>query len=224
MRVSIIIPVLNEAGVLSTNLERLQPLRAQGHEIIVVDGGSTDESMNLAYPQVDYVLLSAPGRARQMNKGAEVANGDVLLFLHVDTILPADGITAIIKNITLDQESWGRFDVRLSSNKRLFRVIDTMMNWRSRMSGIATGDQAIFITRNLFQRLHGFSDIPLMEDVEICKRLKKVQSPMCLSQRVITSSRRWELGGIFKTVLLMWRLRLAYWLGADPAVLARHYR
>jgi len=224
MRISIIIPVLNEAEVLATHLQKLQAARAQGHEVIVVDGGSKDESQRLAEPQVDHLLVSKRGRALQMNRGAEVATGDVLLFLHVDTTLPDDGITVIMNNINPDQHVWGRFDVRLSGNRKLFRIIETMMNWRSRVSGIATGDQAIFITHNLFQRMCGFADIPLMEDVEMCRRLKKIQSPVCLSRRVITSSRRWERGGVFKTIWLMWRLRLAYWLGADPVTLARQYR
>ncbi len=224
MRISIIIPVLNEAEALTVHLQKLQIARAQGHEIIVVDGGSKDKSQHLAEPQVDHMLASKPGRALQMNKGAEVASGDVFLFLHIDTILPDDGLAAIINSINPGDSVWGRFDVRLSGNRKSFRVIETMMNWRSRMSGIATGDQAIFITRNLFQRIHGFADIPLMEDVEICRRLKKTRSPVCLQQRVVTSSRRWELGGTFKTIWLMWRLRLAYWLGADPNSLARQYR
>ncbi len=224
MRISIIIPVLNEAAVLVTHLQKLQAVRIQGHEVIVVDGGSKDDSQRLAKSQVDHLLVSMRGRALQMNKGAEMASGDVLLFLHVDTVLPDDGIAAIINKTTPGQDVWGRFDVCLSGNRKLFRVIETMMNWRSRLSGIATGDQAIFITRHLFQRMHGFADIPLMEDVELCRRLKKIQSPVCLSQRVTTSSRRWELGGVFKTIWLMWRLRLAYWLGVDPGTLARQYR
>ncbi len=224
MRISIVIPILNEAEVLAANLQKLQAIRAQGHEIIVVDGGSNDGSQCFARPQVDHLLVSTCGRALQMNKGAEIASGDVLLFLHVDTVLPDDGIAAIMNRVNSDQEVWGRFDVCLSGNRKLFRVIETMMNWRSRVSGIATGDQAIFVTRYLFQRMQGFADIPLMEDVELCRRLKKIQSPVCLSQRVITSSRRWELEGVFKTIWLMWRLRLAYWLGVDPSILARQYR
>ncbi len=224
MYISIIIPVLNEADVLAGNLQKLQSVREQGHEIVMVDGGSTDESKTLAEPYVDHLMTSRNGRARQMNTGAEVANAEVLLFLHVDTVLPEDGIDAIINAIKPGEESWGRFDVRLSGNKRFFRLIETMMNWRSRVSGIATGDQGIFISRSLFERSHGFSDIPLMEDVELCRRLKKIKAPICLSQQVITSSRRWELGGVCRTIFLMWRLRLAYWLGADPTVLARQYR
>ncbi len=159
-----------------------------------------------------------------MNMGAEAATGDVFVFLHVDTELPRDGISAILGRLQSDVEGWGRFDVSLSGAQLFFRVIETMMNWRSRISGIATGDQAIFISRALFLRLQGFKKIPLMEDVEICRRLKTIRRPICLPQQVITSSRRWELGGIYRTVWLMWRLRLAYWLGADPARLAQLYR
>lgn len=224
MKVSVIIPVLNEVAALENNLQRLNVLREQGHEIIVVDGGSEDGSQNIAEPQVDQLLASKRGRAAQMNKGAETATGDVLLFLHVDTILPIDGVESIIKNMKPTLNFWGRFDVCLSGGHRFFRVIEMMMNWRSRLSGIATGDQAIFISRKLFLRVQGFSDIPLMEDIEISRRLKKIEPPVCLSQKVVTSSRRWELNGVFKTIWLMWRLRLAYWLGADPVQLARQYR
>jgi rSAM/selenodomain-associated transferase 2 len=224
MRVSIIIPVLDEAAVLLNNLKRLQGMRAQGHEVIVVDGGSEDDSKTLAAPLVDQLLLSERGRAVQMNAAARAATGDVLLFLHVDTILPNDGILEILKKIQPAKNAWGRFDVHLSGDNPSFRVIEKMMNWRSRLSGIATGDQAIFVTQELFQQVQGYSNIPLMEDVELCQRLKKICAPICLSQQVTTSSRRWEMRGIIKTILLMWRLRLAYWLGADPENLARHYR
>ncbi len=224
MRISIIIPVLDEAEALASNLQKLQIAREQGHEIIVVDGGSKDESQRLAEPQVDQLVISKRGRALQMNKGAKVATGDVLLFLHADTVLPDDGIAAIMNTVNLGQDTWGRFDVCLSGNRVFFRVIGTMMNWRSRISGIATGDQALFITRHLFQHIQGFASIPLMEDIEICRRLKKTHSPICLSQKVMTSSRRWELNGVFKTIILMWHLRLAYWLGVDPATLVRQYR
>lgn len=224
MHISIIIPILNEAEVLVGHLKSLQAARDEGHEVIVVDGGSTDGSQALAKPYADQLLVAKCGRAQQMNAGAGVASGDILLFLHIDTLLPDDGLSEIVQAGTTNANTWGRFDVRLSGNKRFFRVIESMMNWRSRMTGIATGDQAIFVSRNLFHRLHGFADIPLMEDVEISRRLKKIGPPICLTQRVITSSRRWEVGGTLKTIFLMWRLRLAYWLGADPALLVRHYR
>lgn len=224
MQVSVIIPVLNEAAALEKNLNKLTSLQVHGHEIIVVDGGSEDESQNIAKPVVDQFLTCKRGRARQMNKGAESATGDIFLFLHVDTVLPIGGVEAILKDIKSTANFWGRFDVRLSGEHQLFRIIETMMNWRSRFSGIATGDQAIFVSRELFQRMQGFSDIPLMEDIEICRRLNKIKAPICLSEKVVTSSRRWELNGIFKTVWLMWRLRLSYWLGVDPTQLSRQYR
>ncbi|MDT8383102.1 MAG: TIGR04283 family arsenosugar biosynthesis glycosyltransferase [Gammaproteobacteria bacterium] len=224
MKLSIIIPVLNEAGILEAQLKRLQWMRHLGHELIVADGGSQDDTVLLAAPLADRVVSAPAGRAVQMNAGARSAVGDVLLFLHADTLLPDDGIRAITENIVRQSTTWGRFDVRLSGGHILFRLIEQMMNWRSRLTGIATGDQAIFIARSLFEKLGGYAAILLMEDVEMSRRLKQQARPICLSQKVVTSSRRWEQNGILKTVWLMWRLRLAYWLGADPARLARHYR
>jgi rSAM/selenodomain-associated transferase 2 len=224
MRISFIIPVLNEAAMLTDSIKALRAACGPEHEIIVVDGGSADETAALAKSLADQFLISKPGRAVQMNAGVEIAKGDIFLFLHADTVFPKNGVEAILNQIKPGHEVWGRFDVRLSGNKPFFRVIEFMMNWRSRVSGIATGDQAIFISRDLFHRIQGFSHLPLMEDVEICRRLKIIKSPICLSQKVITSSRRWEARGTFKTILLMWRLRLAYWLGVDPATLARQYR
>lgn len=224
MKLSIIIPVLNEASVLETNLKELQWIRQLGHEVIVVDGGSQDNSAVMAIPLADQVLSASSGRGLQMNVGAKSAKGDVFLFLHVDTLFPVDGVDAILENIARKDPVWGRFDVKLSGSHISFRVIEFMMNWRSRLTGIATGDQAIFVSRTLFENLGGFPDMRLMEDVEVSRRLKKVSKPICLSQRVVTSSRRWEQGGIIKTIGLMWRLRLAYWLGFDPDQLARQYR
>ena len=224
MKLSIIIPVLNEANVLESNLKKLQWLRQLGHEVIVVDGGSQDHSAILAGPLADQVLSSSSGRALQMNEGAKSAVGDIFLFLHVDTLLPNDGADAVFASIAQQGAGWGRFDVRLSGQHILFRIIERMMNWRSRLTGVATGDQAIFVSKDLFEKTGGFPDIPLMEDVELSHRLKKISKPFCLPQKVVTSSRRWEQGGIFKTIRLMWRLRLAYWLGSDPARLARQYR
>ena len=224
MRISIIIPILNESTILVRNLKNLQSARIQGHEIIVVDGGSEDKNEQLVIPLIDFFESSPRGRALQMNKCAEIANGDVLVFLHIDTFLPDDGLRAITRALEDQENGWGRFDIRLSGQCFLFRVIERMMNWRSRLSGIATGDQAIFISRDLFKKVQGFPIIPIMEDVEICRRLKKIQSPICLSQKVITSSRRWESGGIFKTVWMMWSLRLAYWFGEDPSRLVKRYK
>jgi rSAM/selenodomain-associated transferase 2 len=224
MKLSIIIPVLNEADVLEDNLKELQWMRRLGHELILVDGGSQDQSATLAKAYADQVLSSLPGRAQQMNAGAKLAKGDVFLFLHVDTSFPKTGVDAITQGLFRQDSNWGRFDVRLSGRHIVFRIIERMMNWRSRLTGIATGDQAIFISRNIFESLGGYADMHLMEDIEISSRLKKHGKPICLSQQVVTSSRRWEQAGIYKTVWLMWRLRFAYWLGADPVQLARLYR
>ena len=189
--------------------------------MIVVDGGSTDSTRMLARPLSDVVMENSIGRARQMNTGAAVAQGGVLLFLHADTVIEFD-LEQALKSINSVQ-AWGRFDVRLSGGHFFLRVIEFFMNIRSRLTAIATGDQAIFITRDLFQKVGGFPDIELMEDIELSSRLKKICRPVCLHQAVISSSRRWEQQGIIRTILKMWRLRFRYWLGTRPSVLAREY-
>jgi rSAM/selenodomain-associated transferase 2/rSAM/selenodomain-associated transferase 1 len=223
--ISIIIPVLNECAALEANLPLLQSWRQRGHELVVVDGGSTDQSLSICSGLVDHVLSAPAGRASQMNAGASVAGGDVLLFLHIDTMLPAI-LPQHLLNSLVDSggKRWGRFDVRLSSRKFVFRVIETMMNLRSRVTGIATGDQAIFVERSLFEQLGGYPPIPLMEDVQLCKTLKHTAGrPVCMPERVQSSSRRWEKHGVVKTILLMWWLRLAYFLGARPEDLHAQY-
>jgi rSAM/selenodomain-associated transferase 2 len=222
--VSIIMPVLNETKVISDTLAPLQAMRAAGHELIVVDGGSTDDTLGKASALADMSLSSTRGRARQMNSGAMQASGDVLLFLHADTRLPVDGIPALLKELEKSGKIWGRFDVRLSGRHPLLRVVACMMNWRSRITGIATGDQAMFVRREAFQALNGFPDIPLMEDIALSSALQSgFGRPLCLRKRVVTSSRRWQEGGILRTIMLMWKLRLAYFLGASPERLARQY-
>lgn len=224
MHLSIIIPVLNEETVLANHLKKLQWVRQLGHEIIVVDGGSHDKSVALSESFASRVVCSPPGRALQMNAGAKTATGDVFLFLHIDTLLPNDAIAVLEQGMSDGLSGWGRFDVQLSGRHVLFRIIERMMNLRSRVTGIATGDQAIFVSRDLFERLGGYAVIPLMEDIEICRRLKRYSKPVFFRQKVVTSSRRWEQGGIYKTVWLMWRLRLSYWMKVDPARLAKRYR
>lgn len=227
MRLSVIVPVLNEAAAISATLQTLAPLRAQGHEVIVVDGGSADATVALARPLADRVLAAQQGRARQMNAGAAAAQGSVLLFLHADTLLPA-GADSAIQHALAAGARWGRFDVRIvgdtGSGARWFPLIASLMNLRSRLSGIATGDQAIFIECGLFVQLGGYADQPLMEDIELSRRLRAVAPPACLRQRVLTSGRRWQQRGVWRTVWLMWRLRWRYWRGASPEVLARAYR
>lgn len=225
MRLSVIIPTLNEADTIAATLRRLQALRDAGHQVIVVDGGSIDDTATSATPLADAVISSRPGRARQMNAGARVARGDLLWFMHADTLVPADTHELLLGALRAQTSQWGRFDVRLSGGARALRLVEWLMNLRSRLTGIATGDQGIFIERETFERIGGFADIPLMEDIEISRRLKRAAGrPLCLRHRLITSSRRWETQGIRRTILLMWRLRLAYALGADPETLARRYR
>ncbi|HEX6369022.1 MAG TPA: TIGR04283 family arsenosugar biosynthesis glycosyltransferase [Longimicrobium sp.] len=223
-RISIIIPALNEAAGIADALRPLQPLRMRGHEVIVVDGGSVDATVEIARPLADRVIASEPGRARQQNAGAEAATGDVLLFLHADTQLPADADRRVIDGLTESGRGWGRFDVRLSGRRPSLRLVERMMNLRSRVTGIATGDQAIFVRADGFRRAGGFPQIPLMEDVALSGVLRRMGPPLCLRERVLTSSRRWDERGVARTVLLMWRLRAEYALGVDPARLADRYR
>jgi rSAM/selenodomain-associated transferase 2 len=218
---SLVIPVLNEAPQLPARLRALQDWRRYA-EIIVVDGGSEDGSAAIAEPLVDQLVQSAPGRARQLNAGAARAGGDYLLFLHCDT---SPGIAPEHFCVELSRyPQWGFFKVCLSGADWRFRIIETFMNWRSGLTRVATGDQALFVSRLLFEAIDGFADMELMEDVEICKRLRACAAPRILAPPVTTSSRRWERAGVMRTVLLMWSLRTRYWLGADPAGLARRYR
>lgn len=224
MLVSIIIPARNEAQAIPGLLHDLVPLRAAGHEVLVVDGGSRDGTACAAQPLVDRVLDAPTGRAAQMNAGAAVATGDVLWFLHADSRLHPDALQALLLAIDAGRP-WGRFDVRLSGASMQFRVIESMMNLRSCLTGIATGDQGVFVDRQLFERVGGFPNLPLMEDIALSRALRRLTRPACIrAPRLQTSSRRWEQHGTVRTVLLMWRLRLAYARGADPATLARQYR
>ncbi|HHH43484.1 MAG TPA: glycosyltransferase [Gammaproteobacteria bacterium] len=219
-QLSIIIPALNEADTLGALLQQLQPLRRRGHEVILVDGGSTDATVVMAEPLVDRVLRAPAGRARQMNAGANIAAGQMFWFLHADSSIPGDADAHIPDSAT---PSWGRFDIRLSGNRLRLRCVARLMNLRSRMTGIATGDQGLFVARDLFDRIGGYSDLPLMEDIDLSKRLKRIQRPVCVRQVLTTSSRRWEARGVLRTILLMWSLRLAWFLGVPAARLARHY-
>ncbi|MGB6350672.1 MAG: TIGR04283 family arsenosugar biosynthesis glycosyltransferase [Pseudolabrys sp.] len=219
---SIIIPVLDEAALVETALRTLSKYRTGGAELIVVDGGSRDGTAALARPFADQVLIASRGRAAQMNAGAAAAHGDVLLFLHLDTRLPDGAELLVCDGLARSGRTWGRFDVRFDRTGFL-SLIAFMMNLRSRLTGIATGDQAIFVTRTAFESVGGFPPIALMEDIALSARLKHIGRPLCLRARVTTSGRRWRMHGILRTVVLMWRLRLAYFLGADPAQLARRY-
>ncbi len=223
MRLSIIIPTLDEGAQALACVRHLAPLRAAGHELILVDGGSRELAHDRLRPWVDRLLVCQPGRARQMNQGAQVARGDTFWFLHADTQVQAGMVEAIADALD-GGPGWGRFDVRLNGRHPLLRLVERMMNLRSRWTGIATGDQGLFVQRELFQQLGGYPDQELMEDIEFSARLKRLQPPHCLRQRILASSRRWERQGVFRTIVLMWGLRLAYRLGVSPRRLARYYR
>ena len=222
MKLSIVMPVLDEAAEIETALSALAPYRRRGVEVIVVDGGSSDGTAERARVLAARVIAAPRGRALQMNAGAAVATGDVLLFLHADTQLPENADGLVLDGLARSGRAWGRFDVRIDGGG-LLRVVAIMMNWRSRLTGIATGDQAMFMTRAAFDKAGGFPQIALMEDVALSVRLKRFGRPCALRARVTTSARRWRKHGTMRIVLLMWRLRLRFFLGADPAKLARAY-
>jgi rSAM/selenodomain-associated transferase 2 len=230
MRVAIVIPVLDEAVGIAATLAPLQPLRAAGHKIIVADGGSRDRTVDVATPLCDHVLHASRGRARQMNAGAAAAANtasapapiDAYLFLHADTQLPTDAMDLVVAAL-LSGARWGRFDVRIAGRSRWLPVVATLMNVRSRLTGIATGDQAIFVDRAAFDAVHGFPDWPLMEDIGLSRSLKRLSRPAALRARVVTSGRRWDGRGPLRTIALMWWLRLRFALGARPEALAARY-
>jgi rSAM/selenodomain-associated transferase 2 len=227
MRLAIVIPTLNEAATIEPTLRALAPLRQRGVNVIVADGGSTDATVARAAPLAERVVAAPRGRALQMNAGTrapEAQAADVLLFLHADTALPDDADRIVLRALANSPRVWGRFDVMIEGRSPWLRVVGTMMNLRSRLSGIATGDQAFFIERSSFLALEGFAPIPLMEDIEFCRRAKRLSRPLALRDRVRTSGRRWEQHGVWRTILLMWKLRWAFFLGADPIDLARRYR
>jgi rSAM/selenodomain-associated transferase 2 len=223
MRLSIIVPILNEASGLPSMLGSLLEFQRRQCEIILVDGGSKDDSVAIARSAGFKVIHAPRGRAAQMNAGAAQARGDFFLFLHADTELPQGADRAVIEALDHDSRVWGRFDVRIVGSSPMLKVIATMMNRRSSWTGIATGDQAIFMRRSAFRALNGFPAQDLMEDIEFSKRAKYLSLPICLRDQVLTSGRRWEVRGVWKTIFLMWRLRLAYWAGAKPEKLAKIY-
>jgi rSAM/selenodomain-associated transferase 2 len=220
---SIIVPVLDEEARIAAALQVLAPFRARGAEVIVADGGSRDRTVETARPLADRLIAAPRGRGAQMNAGAAASTGGVLLFLHADTTLPPEADVLALQGLRQSARQWGRFDVRIEGKSPLLPLISGFMNWRSLVTGIATGDQAMFATRAAFDAAGGFPDIPLMEDIALSRRLKRVSRPLCLAARVIVSGRRFDERGAIRMILLMWRLRLEFWLGVSPATLARRY-
>lgn len=216
--ISIIIPTLNEESNIRACLVALQSFKEQS-EIIIVDGGSSDRTVGISKSLADKVIVSAKGRAKQMNAGAAQARGETLVFLHADTLLPQNSLELLSQ---IDK-GWGRFDIQLKGKVAMLKVVATLMNWRSRLTGIATGDQVIFVNKKLFNEVGGYSDIALMEDINLCAKLRKISSPICLDAKVISSGRRWEQFGVFKTIVLMWSLRIRYFFGESPETLSLLY-
>ncbi|KAF3981197.1 MAG: glycosyltransferase family 2 protein [Methylococcales symbiont of Hymedesmia sp. n. MRB-2018] len=222
MNFSIIIPTLNEADNIQSCLQSVQA-QSQPHEIIIVDAGSVDNTLENARPLADKIIRSDKGRATQMNKGAKYASGDILLFLHADTHLPTNALDSLSQLFKQHHNTWGRFNITLTGQHPLLKMIAWFMNWRSCLTGIATGDQVIFVKKSLFEQVNGYAEIALMEDVELCSRLKKISRPHCLKTRVISSGRRWEQYGVVKVVVLMWSIRLRYFFGEAPETLNTLY-
>lgn len=223
-RLAIIVPVLNEIATLPALLAHLEHWQQRGAEVLLVDGGSQDHTAARAREQGFQVLDAPRGRARQMNAGARASRAANLLFLHADTRLPAGADRRVLAALSGSEQAWGRFDVQIDGRSRMLPLVAWMMNRRSRLTGIATGDQALFVSRRLFQQVGGFPEQPLMEDIEISKRLRQISAPFCLRQKVTTSGRRWDRYGSWRTILLMWQLRWAYWRGTPAQQLAERYQ
>jgi len=204
-------------------LIRLRQWRALPCEVVVADGGSQDATLEIAKKHADKLVSTEPGRATQMNAGAKIASGEILLFLHADSTIPHLAFQSLLSAQKAQPIQWGFFLIELDSSNFLLRIVSFLMNWRSRTTAIATGDQCLFVRREFFEKSGGFANIPLMEDVEICKRYRKISAPRIINKYVVTSPRRWETNGICRTILLMWRLRLYYFLGVSPHQLHRDY-
>jgi len=224
MKISIIIPSLNEEKHIVRTLTALQYLRKNGHQVILCDAHSQDKTQTLAKPLVDNIICADAGRAKQMNAAAKIAQHELLWFVHADTQIPENADQLIFQHLQKTAAVWGRFDVRLSGSSWLFRIIEKMINLRSCLSGIASGDQGIFVRGDIFKKVGTYENIPLMEDISLSKKLKKISPPCCISTPLMTSSRRWEQRGIMRTVWLMWYCRLAYFLGTPAEKLVQIYQ
>ena len=224
-QLSVIIPTLNEADHIKKTLSPLQIFRDQGLEIILVDGGSTDGTCGMVVPWVDRVASQSGGRGAQLGLGAALASGVWLLFLHADTRISSDALQHLLEAIQNQPHlSWGRFHIMLSGQGLIFRVIEFLINLRSSVTRICTGDQGMFVKRQVFESVGGFPEWPILEDVELSQRLRKVSAPVMIKTSIVTSSRRWETRGVVKTILIMWLIRLGFWIGMSPVRLHRWYR
>jgi rSAM/selenodomain-associated transferase 2 len=221
MNISVVLPVLNEEQSIRGTLQSL--IRLTPYEIIVVDGGSRDRTLEICKEFAVDVMHAERGRARQMNVGARRASGEVLLFLHADTRLPQSALNDIAAALSDSRYLGGRFDVELEGAHWMLKIVGTLINYRSRATKIATGDQALFVRREVFDRMGGFPDIPLMEDIAFCRALKRIGGVACLRSRVITSARRWERDGVWRTIFKMWSLKVCYLAGVSPMRLKRFY-
>ena len=222
-KLSIIIPALNEEHVLLKQQQALSMFLQDGHEMILVDGGSEDNTVHLAKQLGFKTIVTKASRGYQLKAGSDISKYETLLFLHADTQVPHAAIQVIQNALSSSDKLWGRFNVSFNNNDLIYRVIAFFMNLRSCLTGIVTGDHAMFITKDAYRKCGGFSDMPIMEDIDICKRLRRISKPICLKNRVITSCRKWESNGIFLTILKMWSFRLMYFFGASPEKLAKLY-
>jgi len=221
MNISVIVPVLDEEKTIAATLQTLVALSP--HEIIVVDGGSGDRSREICQQFAVKLFTAERGRARQMNYGAARARGDVLLFLHADTRLPLSALDDITVALSDARKVAGRFDVELAGAHWMLKIVGALINCRSRATKIGSGDQALFVRREIFQRLGGYPEIPLMEDIAFCRSVKRLGGIACLRSRVITSARRWERDGVWRTIFKMWSLKVCYLAGVSPMRLKRFY-
>lgn len=218
--ISVVIPILNEARILEKTLDQLQS-ELGDHELIIVDGGSTDSSVRIA-EKYGKVVLSACGRAKQLNTGAAAATGDILIFLHADIWLEPGAFAAVATALASGYVGGG-FRQKIDGKRVLYRLIEIAGNIRGRYLNVFYGDSGIFLARTDFEKIGGFPDVPILEEMEFSKRLRQLGKPTLLTPCIHISARRWEASGIVRTTLNNWLITALYFLGASPEKLARLY-